>query len=141
MVAVTKIGNPVNTDDFERSVNKMKTVKIQKSIKYTIVDLAVSVVLFFLFSFFLKTSCFSVQWDKNTSLFTRLWLVHEWEQEPRFMCVSEWGPHAGVVVNHARKYQVNLHWSFLLRNHFIPLEIHWLTDRRTTDNWLSEKLT
>lgn len=54
MVAVTKIGNPVNTDDFERSVNKMKTVKIQKSIKYTIVDLAVSVVLFFFFLFFFE---------------------------------------------------------------------------------------
>lgn len=49
MVAVTKIGNPVNTDDFDRSVNKMKRYKNQS--KYTIVVLAVSVVLFF-FSFF-----------------------------------------------------------------------------------------
>lgn len=33
MVAVTKIGNPVYTNDFDRGVNKVKTVKIHKSIK------------------------------------------------------------------------------------------------------------
>lgn len=60
MVAVTKIGNPVYTNDFDRSVNKMKTVKIHKTIK--IHDCrSRSVCSSFFSSFFLKTSCFSVQ--------------------------------------------------------------------------------
>lgn len=42
MEAVTKIENPVYTNDFDRSVNKVKTVNQSK---YTIVELAVSVVL------------------------------------------------------------------------------------------------
>lgn len=45
MVAVTKTENPVYTNDFDRSVNKVKTVKITNQSKYKIVDLAVSVVL------------------------------------------------------------------------------------------------
>lgn len=109
---------PAYTNDFDRSVNKVKTVKIHKSIKihdcrsrsvcsppswnelcWWTTNKSITVILL------LRKTKFSVQWDKNASLFTRLWLLHEWEQEPKYMCVSELGPRAGVVVNHARKYR------------------------------------